>query len=579
LETAARAVYALLLRLRTRLLATAMFLTTLILFYSFYAATLAKPVPYSKFPRTPLIANLPGYGTLKGTQVLKTSGSGIELAKPVDAWLGVEYATQPVGALRFTPPTWPKAFNGTRDASQYGPICIQNPGSLPQDEACLSLNVYRSSGVSYSQKLPVMMFIHGGSFVGGHGRSFDGAAFVNRSSQPVMVVTMQYRLGALGSLPSKLMEEEGLLNLGMLDQKLCLQFLQRYISYFGGDNEKVTVAGQSAGGHSVGIHLFHDYAQDAGKPLFHQAILSSGSPTARAFPSATYPLYERQFLDFMSYIQCPTSPNSASLACLRSVDIGAIQKKSADLYSSSEFNITWPWQPVSPGPLLEKRGSQSGIDKSFFKVPTLITSVTDEGKAFAPKNLTTTTHFTSFLRTMNPGLTDADLLELEMLYPNPDDVNSPYASSPISYQYNRIAAAVGDYGYICPVQSTARLLADAGAPVYKARFNTPNGAPAWQGVPHASDAAYFNGVPNVQFPALSELYSSYWASFVVSGNPNTYSAHGAPDWYQYKGLGGGELKVGSANATGTMMEEEKQGIRMVPCAWWNNPERMARLNK
>ena len=406
-------------RLRIRLLSLAMFSAILLGLFMLYGRTIGKPLPYSQSPKTPLIVILPGYGTLKGTQVLQSLGSKKALDTPVDAWLGLEYAKQPVGDLRFAPPEWPDEFNKTKDASEYGPICIQSPGNLKQSEACLNFNIYRKSGVPYTTKLPAMVFFHGGSFVGGHGRSFDGATFVSKSQEPLMVVTMQYRLAALGSLPSQLFEEEGLLNLDLLDQRLLLLFLQKYISEFGGDPDRITLAGQSAGGHSVGVHLFHNYGYDEGKPLFSQAIMSSGSPTARAFPKATYPLYERQFREFMDYLDCPLSPNERALACLRAADMKKIQSKQAKMYAASTYNITWPFQPVSPGPLLKKRGSKSGEDGSFFPIPVLVSSTTDEGKLFAPKNLTTAAHFTKFMANMNPGLTDDDLTDLQRLYPDP----------------------------------------------------------------------------------------------------------------------------------------------------------------
>jgi carboxylesterase type B len=281
----------------------------------------------------------------------------------------------------------------------------------------------------------------------------------------------------------------------------------------------------------------------------------------------------------MDYVDCPTSPNDKALECLLAADISTIQYKSASMYGASTYNITWPFQPVSPGPLLEKRGSESGEDGTFFDIPVLISSCTDEGKAFAPKDLTTSEEFVKFMKNMNPGLTEEDLDDLQTLYPDPDDDESPYADSPISTQYNRVAAAYGDYSYICPVQETAYRLSASGSPVYKARWNTPNYSPSWQGVPHASDALYFNGLTHVEFPELSELYSSYWASFVVSGDPNTYAIEDAPVWEAYDGLGSNQLVVGSADGTGTGMEGEGEGIRMEQCAWWRDPERMKRLNK
>jgi acetylcholinesterase len=579
-------------RKRFLFVAVMIFLLSILALYGLSGWTFAKPkVPYTKPPKTPLIVDLHGYGRFKGTQVLATWTAKTALQEPVDAWLGIDYAKQPVLEKRFAPPEWPESFEGIKDADSYGPICIQGFGGLTQSEACLNFNVYRTTAIPLRKKLPVFAFIHGGSFVGGHGRSFDGAAFVAQSVKPLVVVTFQYRLGALGSLPSKLFEEEGLLNLGLLDQRLMLEFLQEHISSFGGDPDSITLGGQSAGAHSVGVHLFHNYGEDRGRPLFSQAILASGSPVARAFPEATYPLYKRQFSRFMAYLHCPESPNEAALRCLRKAPVTKIQYISSTTYRDSEYNITWPWQPVSPGPLLEKRGSASGADGSFFKIPILISSTTDEGKLFAPHDLTTTTEFRNFMANVNLGLTQEDLDDLESLYPDPEDETSPYYDSPISTQYNRIAAAYGDYSYICPVQDTANLLATFRSRVrtpvvYKARFNTPNWAPDWQGIPHASDAAYFNGVPNVEFPEISTLYASYYASFIVSGDPNSYAIRDAPPWEEYDGVGGGELVVGSAEGIGTGMEHEGdddtsglQGIRVEACEWWRDPVRMERLRK
>ncbi|KAF1942836.1 alpha/beta-hydrolase [Clathrospora elynae] len=558
--------------------------STVLLFWYFGAFGYARPyspqVPTQpNQPNGPLVVNLPGYGSFQGTQILTNLRKTATFSTPVNAWLNVEYSTQPVGQDRFMPVTWPKPFDGTKDATSIGPACFQNIySSLGQSEACLTINVYRPSGVPMDQKLPSLVYLHGGSFVSGSHRNFDGALFVEKSAQPLMVITVQYRLGALGTLPGKFMEEEGLLNLGLRDQRMALEFLQEYIADFGGDKDKITLGGQSAGGHSVGIHLFHNYGDDAGKPLFHQAILSSGSPTARAFPGVDYPLYERQVADIMDYLNCPISPNSAALQCLRSAETDDIQFMSSSLYNAHNYNLTWPWQPVSPGPLLEKRGSTSGEDGTFFKIPILISSVTDEGTGFVPQDLKTDQEFLAFWSTLTPGLTPQDLADLETLYPDLQTVAG--SANYVSPEYERISAAYGDYSYICPVQDTASRLAAAGAPVYKARFNTPNYTPAFMGVPHASDALYFNGQVGTQFPEIAEVYSAYWASFIASGDPNTYKMGSVATWEKYEGSGNGRLLVVSPPTQGgAKMEDEKEGIRMEQCAWWRDEDRAKRLNK
>jgi carboxylesterase type B len=571
--------------LKRKLLFITMFVgTSLFLFWCYGASALPQQYPQNAPTQhnASLVITLPGYGSFQGTQLHADLKGTHIFRSAVDAWLGVDYSTQPVGTNRLKPVQPPVAFEGIRDASDSGPACWQNIYSnLKQSEACLTINVYRPSGIPMEQKLPALVYLHGGSFVGGSHRSFDGALFVEKSVQPVMVVTAQYRLGALGSLPGKFMEEEGLLNLGVRDQREMLGFLQEYFEHFGGDKDKITLGGQSAGGHSVGIHLFHNYADDEGKSLFHQAILSSGSPTARAFPGVDYALYQRQVENFMDYVNCPSSPSSAALECLRSAEVDDIQFISSSLYNAHNYNITWPWQPVSPGPLLEKRGSTSGEDGTFFKVPTMISSTTNEGKAFAPQDLRTNTQYVNFWKTLVPGLTPEDLTDLQTLYPEADPaiVNS---ATFVSAQFDRLSAAYGDYSYICPVQDTASRLSSAGVPVYKARFNTPNYAPAYMGVPHASDGAYFNGNDGTQFPEIAEIYSAYWASFVVSGDPNRYAVSGSAKWETYDVAGGKEgmeLVVNRPSEGGPKMENESEGIRMEQCAWWRDESRAARLNK
>ncbi|KAF2027964.1 alpha/beta-hydrolase [Setomelanomma holmii] len=563
------------------------FATTVLLFWYFGAFSYGWPQLQNPTPQEPnrpnasLTVTLPGYGSFQGTQLLTSLKKTATFNTPVDAWLNVPYSTQPVGNDRFKPVTWPPTFDGVQAASAFGPACWQNVySSLLQSEACLTINVFRPSGVPMDQKLPSLVYLHGGSFVSGSHRSFDGAIFVEKSAQPVMVITAQYRLGALGTLPSTFMEEERLLNLGLRDQKMMLEFLQKYVEYFGGDPKQVTLGGQSAGGHSVGIHLFHNYGEDANNPLFHQAILSSGSPTARAFPGVDYPLYERQVENFMGYLNCPTSPSSAALDCLRAAEVNDLQFISSLLYIAHNYNITWPWQPVSPGPLLEKRGSTSGEDGTFFKIPILISSTTDEGKAFAPQDLRTDAEFIAFWKTLTPGLSAQDFADLETLYP--DLQTSADATNFVSPQFDRLSAAYGDYSYICPVQDTAQRLSLAGVKVYKARFNTPNWTPSYMGVPHASDLSYFNGQDGTQYPEIAEIYASYWASFVVSGDPNTYSAPGSASWSAYQVEDGGtfaELAVNRLTDGGPVVEDERTAIRMEQCAWWRDEDRAKRLNK
>lgn len=549
------------------------------------ASAIQVPLLSSAYPLSNKTVDLAGYGKFSGLVVNETY-SGYALPAPVDAWLGMDYSTQPVGENRFRAVDWPAAFDGVKAATEYGSTCVQEAAASAvdaQDEACLNFNVYRTQGVPMDQKLPVLVWIHGGAFVAGSYSSFDGAAFAASSKLPIVVVSFHYRINSLGFLPSPLFEEEGLLNLGLRDQHLFLQFVQKHIASFGGDPDKVTIGGRSAGGHSVGIHYFHNYAEDAGKPLFAQAIHQSGSVTARAFPNASYELYQTQFSAFMGYLDCDTSASSADqMACLRSADIGDIRNISTALYEEYNPAVTWPFQPTQGGPLLEKFGSQSGLDGTFFHVPVISSSTSDEGKYFLPGDLETNDEFLAYMHNGSPALNSTDLALLEALYPDPaTDPSSPYANSPNSTQYNRLAAAWSDYGYICAGQETTYRTSTAGVPTWKVRFDVPNWTPAWEGIPHTSDTKYTWDEPSTQYPEVSHVYHAYLSSFVTTGDPNTLRYAGTPYWPNYEPTGYGldsEPAVQLAvHPNGTVLEKDE--IRRAGCLFWRDPERAPRLNK
>ncbi|KAH7367915.1 acetylcholinesterase [Plectosphaerella cucumerina] len=526
--------------------------------------------------------SLEGYGDFSGTTVNATYG-GQAISPPVDAWLGIDYTTQPAGeGRRFTAPDWPAPFEGIRAADTYGKACIQElSASLPasaQDEACLNFNVYRTPGVPLSQKLPVLVWIHGGAFFVGSYKSFDGAAFAAASTEPIVVISFHYRVSSLGFLPSELLDDRGLSNLGIRDQRFFLDFVQRHISAFGGDPDTVTIGGRSAGAHSVGIHYFHNYGEDAGKkPPFARAIHQSGSVTSRAFPDVTYPLYQRQYAEYTSALGCDGLDGDATLACLRAAPIDDVRTVGTDIFYAYNDAVTWPFQPVQGGPLFEKAGSQSGIDGTFHHVPTISSTTTDEGKYYMPGDLETNEEFLDYLHNISPALTADDLDRLAALYPDPAGGEGPFANSPNSTQYNRLSAAWSDYAYICPGQETVTRVAAAGVPAWKLRFNTNNFFPAWRGIPHTSDTRYTWADPGTQFPAVGNDYHAYLASFVTSGDPNTHRFPGSPEWPPYEPQGGDPGRQLVVQPGDTKVEDDD--IRSDACLYWRDPERAVRLNK
>jgi acetylcholinesterase len=394
----------------------------------------------------------------------------------------------------------------------------------------------------------------------------------------------------LGFLPSPVFEREGLLNLGLRDQETLFKFVQKYISAFGGDPTRVTIGGRSAGAHSVGIHLFHNYNKTEGAaPLLSQAILQSGSVTARAFPNASYPLYQEQFSQYLHFTGCSAVANSTDaeiLSCLRAAPISAIQNASATLWRASEYAIKWPFQPTRGGPLFEQAGSTSGVNGQFYRIPTITSNVLDEAKYYSPGDIRTNKEFLAFMGNLIPGLNPQDMSDIEALYPDPTGVvNGPYANSPNSTQYNRISAALTDYMYVCAGQETAVRMSSAGVPVYKLRFATNNTFPTWKGIPHTADTKYTwaepAGTGGVQYPEVGkQLLNDYFSDFVAHGDPNGGNRTGKPFWPKYvdknaEGMPGLMLRMepfGNSRVEG-------DGERRTQCEWWRDESRAVRLEK
>ncbi len=225
--------------------------------------------------------------TLVETQYGKIQGVQEEA---VSSWKGIPYAKPPLGALRFRPPQPPEAWLGIRQATQFGPVAMQSSvieklagRRLSMSEDCLTLNIW-SPGADEKLR-PVLVWIHGGGFEIGSGSFHDGTPFAAHGD--VVVVTLNYRLGPLGFLHlvepgSEAYAASG--NCGLLDQVAALQWVQNNIATFGGDPDRVTVFGESAGAMSIATLLALPTAQG----LFQQAILQSGAAqTVRSSTQAT----------------------------------------------------------------------------------------------------------------------------------------------------------------------------------------------------------------------------------------------------------------------------------------------------
>lgn len=221
---------------------------------------------------------------------------------------GIPYAEPPVGDLRFRAPRRHSGWEGVRDGTVHGFNCpSSSPLSGATNEDCLFLNVYSPNVIGRSA---VMVWIHGGGFTGGSGDSFIYGPD-HFMGEDVVVVTLNYRLGALGYLSTEDAHAPG--NYGMKDIVLALQWLQQNILVFGGDPNNITIFGESAGGAAVHYLVLSPNAQG----LFHKAISQSGSALN---PWAFQQNPARHAYQLARSLGITTTSNEEMIAALRNVD-------------------------------------------------------------------------------------------------------------------------------------------------------------------------------------------------------------------------------------------------------------------
>ena len=232
------------------------------------------------------LASAGGVARAQAPALVRVDGG--ELQGVVDdgvvSFKGIPFAAPPVGELRWRPPQAAAPWTGVRQAAEYGADCMQGrfgpppaagaPAPRVPSEDCLFLHVWRPAGAA-ARRLPVMVWIHGGGFVGGSG-ALSGVAGAPFAKQGVVLVTINYRLGRFGffAFPALSRErpDETKGNYAYMDQIAALQWVKRNIAIFGGDPGNVTIFGFSAGGVSVHSLL----ASPQARGLFHKAIAQSG---------------------------------------------------------------------------------------------------------------------------------------------------------------------------------------------------------------------------------------------------------------------------------------------------------------
>ncbi|SDS35265.1 para-nitrobenzyl esterase [Halopseudomonas xinjiangensis] len=501
--------------------------------------------------------------------------AGIELNN-MRVFRGIPYGAEPE---RFAAPELPAERTERLVLSEeFATSCPQPDatfGDYSDNEDCLYLNVYAPPEPG---DYPVMVWIHGGSLTtGSGGSSYEPARLVE---QGIVVVTINYRLGALGFLPhSSLADENGSYgNYGLMDQQLALKWVEENISGFGGNPDNVTIFGESAGGHSVMSHL----ASPGSAGLFDKAIVQSGSysPTQLSQPAGEAVFGQ----PLVAATGCDQSPDVAT--CLRELPVDAILDAQAGSYL-----------PVTGGQVLPESIDERLSSGTFNQVPVMIGSNLHEGRLFVGIEILQT----------QTGVTAANYQ---------DKVDALLASDPREYdrqtvadeyyqrivaleniqpddpgRYARALSAINtDWRFACSNVNQLQQINAAGQDAYGYWFTDEN-APSilpytvpglpW-GAAHAFEIQYVladestfveRGATESQV-ALSDAMVGYWANFAKFGDPNsTDGASGNVEW-------------SAVGESGTILDLDPAQLGPVPatsyaeyhnCDLWADPETQAPL--
>jgi para-nitrobenzyl esterase len=467
----------------------------------------------------------------------------------VDEFLGIPYAAPPVGALRWRPPQPAASWSGVRDATQFAPHCPQVAGPFGQastSEDCLFLNVFTPGHRQPGPGYPVMVWIHGGAFVSGESNDYDPTQLVEDG---VIVVTLNYRLGALGFLAHPALADANGQSgdYGLMDQQAALRWVQRNIASFGGDPRNVTIFGESAGGLSV----LSQVASPQAKGLFERAIAESGSYnlTQTSLASA-----EAAGEAFAAKAGCADQ----TAACLRSLPVSTIlADQDAAGYTP---NINSEVLPESLGTAF--------ATGNFNRVPIINGTNHDEWRLFVALstlegNPVTAANYQSMISsTLEVPAAVAAVIAAE--YPL-----SAYPSPSVA-----LGALGTDAIFACPAltidESVSRFV-----PTFAYEFNDENAPELFlppvsfpYGAAHASEIQYLMGLPTAAFPKalsaqqqqLAATMKGYWTNFAKLGFPSSF---GTPFWPAFD-----TLTQGMQSLVPPVPQTETDFASTHRCAFW-----------
>jgi para-nitrobenzyl esterase len=513
-----------------------------------------------------------------GVTFTATTKSGVVIGKAdakTRAFLGIPYAGPPTGVNRWKPPLPVTPWTTPRDARTPAKVCPQitvggSTIDTRSDEDCLTLNVWTPEPAA-AKALPVMVWIHGGAFLFGSGAEtfYDGSTLVSAGN--LVVVTINYRIGALGFLSHPALTKESADhatsgNYGFEDQQAALRWVKDNIGAFGGDPGQVTIFGESAGGYSVCSHL----VAPGSKGLFQRAISESGycsgylgTTREDAYPNGQALALALGCADGAKTLECLRAKTPDDF--LHAFDAagpslpGGLFFQGDGKEADGGVMGTQRWNPVVDGTVIPVRVADVG--PSFNKVPLLLGTNADEGTLFTSPTLfkgvpvaNDAEYQTALGRTFG-----ADTAKVVAQYP----------SASFKTANDALNVVANDSFFACPARRLARNAAAAGADVFLYAFHHAPEMPLIPGLGsyHAAEFSYIFGFDTVlaktqddELP-LATLMRGYWTRFVNTGDPN---GGDAPSWPKYTAAG--DQNLGLDIPTSAL----ETGTKKAKCDFWDS---------
>ncbi|KAF7311955.1 COesterase domain-containing protein [Mycena indigotica] len=477
----------------------------------------------------------------------------------ITSFLGVRYAAAPLGDLRFRAPQSPTHVDGVQPAITEPNECFQaaagtsaiNPleqraeDAVTASEDCLFLNVYYPSDSvgTPPSRLPTLVWIHGGGYIGGAASSFNGGDIIKQSNNGVVVVLIQYRLGVFGFLPGASVKRDGALNAGLLDQDFALRWVNRHITKFGGDPTKVTIWGESAGAGSV---LQHIIAHDGNT----QPQLFRGAITSSTFLPSQYVFNDRVpellFSKVLAQTNCTTASNS--MACLRATSAATLETVNTNLNGAGFFG-TFTFVPVIDGDFITQSAISSFREGKVNGKALLAVTNAFEGTAFVNQSAVITA--SKYSMGLFPKFGPAEEQRVGSLY------------APLGNDLFQVNAVQGESIFICP--SYFVLQAFAGRS-WKAEFAVP---PAL----HGQDVAFYfpsTSPPSFNNQAFINAFAQSFTSFIISLNPNVkVSTTITPLWSPFNEGNTEMLFNRTVAGTPQVQPIRTNSALLARCSFWN----------